>query len=130
MSFEKKEQVFVYGTLKSGKANNDILGNSLYMGLAVTVCKYPLHVHHVTGLPVLFPNINQGHPVRGELYQCTSRTIDALDILEGVPRLYFRRRLRVAAKHGYEWPWVYFYAMDYGLYRQTYDDHSGPIREY
>lgn len=73
--------VFVYGTLKKGHGNHRVLGNSLFLGKAVTKEK---HILTDCGFPYMVPD-SDGELVSGELY-CVDdpAVLEGLDRLEGV----------------------------------------------
>lgn len=83
---------FVYGTLKRGYGNNAVLGNSEFIGRAVTLrpffmrcCGFPVVLHGPETAPVL-----------GEVYNVTDPHIERdLDRLEGVPNMYLRQETQV-----------------------------------
>lgn len=88
-----KKLVFVYGSLKQGFWNNDVLGDSKLLTPAFTKAKYWLTN---CGFPYLIPEDALGGPVShptaavaGEVYEVTCEDVMAsLDALEGVPMHY------------------------------------------
>jgi gamma-glutamylcyclotransferase (GGCT)/AIG2-like uncharacterized protein YtfP len=90
-------KVFVYGTLKRGKGNNYLLGDSPLIGTATTKegfvlfnCGFPKAVDFTKDAlshPLL--------PVKGEVYDVDDRTLRRLDSLEGHPDWYCRRYVPV-----------------------------------
>lgn len=103
--------VFVYGTLKRGKHNHRLLdhGGALFVTEAYTADRYPLLVD---GLPYLFDRPGEGHRVKGELYVVDNGTFARLDQLEGHPRFYERKKIRLGhadpAAPSSAFAWVYF----------------------
>ena len=83
--------VFVYGTLRRGGANHALVAHARFLGPATTVDRYALFVD---GIPFLAP-APAVHRVRGELFAVDADTLAALDRLEGHPRWYERRPVRV-----------------------------------
>ncbi len=79
-------RVFVYGTLRTGESNHDLLATAAPAGLARTAPAFDL----VSLGP--FPGMVAGGrtAVTGELYDVDSATLAALDRLEGHPRLPIR----------------------------------------
>lgn len=83
------QHVFVYGSLKSGKWNNPVLGGSKKVTDVVTVEDFLLTD---CGFPYLIPEEALGDsvrglaaPVRGELWSVTEdEVMESLDALEGV----------------------------------------------
>lgn len=89
--------VFVYGTLKSGHGNNYLLEDCIRLGLFMTL--QPFRMHNV-GFPVTFYE-PKGASVLGELYEIPDgildRTIKRLDRLEGEGHMYKREHVYVTA---------------------------------
>ena len=87
--------LFVYGTLKEGECNHDVLGDSLKIAdytintayKLVDLGPYPA-LYHSTGL----------QPTKGELYCVSDEVMVNVDTLEGFPHLY--ERTRVATPYG------------------------------
>jgi len=78
--------IFVYGSLKSGFRNHDILGDSKFLGKVLT--SYPIwDLLDLGG----FPGLVEGkYYIFGELYQVDKTGIMKLDLLEGHPDFYCR----------------------------------------
>ena len=93
---EKCNLVFVYGTLKSGYGNNDLLSTSELVGPRVTKDKFVLLK---SGCPFLVPEIvcppdfqDTARHVLGELWRIPEDgTLEDLDRLEGEGTMYHRR---------------------------------------
>lgn len=91
--------VFVYGSLKKGKGNHSVLGNSVFIrdgkikgGTMVSMGS--------------FPGLLEGDgEIHGEIYEVTTPIMDRLDRLEGHPHFYARRKCDVGDGHQ---AWVYF----------------------
>ena len=89
------QRVFVYGTLKRGFHNHDLVmrrpgsdGQYTYIGPAQTALPYPLFID-IYGVPYL-ADVRAGGSIAGELYDVTEEGLAALDELEGVPTRYQR----------------------------------------
>ncbi len=81
-------RVFVYGSLKRGFENHDLLGAAVFAGKAATVASYRM----MDGpYPVLRQSDTGGWRVSGELYEVDTRTLKALDDLEGVDERFYDR---------------------------------------
>lgn len=81
------ELFFVYGTLKRGKGNHDLLGRSKYIGKGITLTKYRAYS---SGFPLILPD-EEGKPMLGELYKVDSPVVvNELDRLESNGRFYTR----------------------------------------
>lgn len=89
------DTVFVYGTLKRGHYNNNILSSSEFISEAVTDDSYYLFD---CGFPYLCTEskLYDPLPVLGELYRVDDPyTLARLDRLEGHPQHYYRSLIRV-----------------------------------
>lgn len=81
-------EIFVYGTLKRGYHNNDLLGDSQLLGNYETLPRW--------GLISLgsFPGMLPGNKaVKGEVYVVDDETLERLDLLEGVAHGMYSRRM-------------------------------------
>lgn len=100
------DQVFVYGTLKSGMSANGFLDGRVRMGTC-TVHGVMLHLGGCPGF--VHPDINDGDArwcrVQGEIYKVYPEDLPTLDRYEGVPHLYVRERANTAM--GAVWIYVY-----------------------
>lgn len=105
--FSQVHAVFVYGTLKAGYPNHDLLtGGSSYLGTAIT--KEPKWAMiSFRGFPAVIPG--KENFIMGELYLCDTMTLDELDVLEGNGSLYERREIEVTlTEDDTTWTaWVY-----------------------
>ena len=98
--------VFVYGTLKRGHCNHAYIADGIFVGNAVTVHRYALHVQ---GLPRVDRN-NPVSPIHGELYRVSPATLMELDRLEGHPHGYRRSMVPVDLGDGSRIrAWLYFH---------------------
>ena len=89
--------VFVYGTLKKGFGNHQLLEQSDFLARAFITRTKLLNLG-------AFPAVIVGgrKEVEGELYEVNSKTLERLDRLEGHPSFYERRKVLV-------------YPLDFGL---------------
>lgn len=78
--------VFVYGSLKSGYYNHQLLETSEYVGYHTTEPKYTML--NLGCFPAVIEGGNTA--ISGELYEVSNKVLVDLDILEGVPSLYHR----------------------------------------
>ncbi len=86
-----KTRVFVYGTLLSGEPNHRLLGDAALVGEAKTEPAFEL-----VSLGAFPAMVADGRTaVSGEVYEVDADTLAALDRLEGHPRFYRRRRIRL-----------------------------------
>jgi len=102
--FKQRELVFVYGTLRSGHHNHSLIRKSRKIGLGKTKEKYALY--H-TSIPFLYED-EKIHQVIGELYEVNSATKEDLDMLEGHPVFYRRKRVPVLVDDKQYTAWLYF----------------------
>lgn len=113
---EISELVFVYGTLKEGHGNHQLLADrpgAQKIGTGTTGKAFGFVNYAI-------PFTIQGGPremrgfVQGELYAVTSATImKDLDRLEGHPRFYERKMTPIRLDNGDEVEaWLYFYPED------------------
>ncbi len=95
-------KVFVYGTLKQGYGNSYLLRHARFIGTGQTQALCRLLD---AGFPVLRPRIadrqSSSHvPVRGEVYECNTATMQKLDALEGEGKMYHRRTKYIDMDNG------------------------------
>ena len=91
--------VFVYGTLKRGEPNYSLIqpgkqvsGKSVLIGTGHTQNKFPLVIATRYNIPHLLDAVGKGNLVTGEIYSVDESMLNNLDILEGIPKHYQRRR--------------------------------------
>lgn len=92
-------RVFVYGTLRRGQPNHQLLEKSEYIGSLKTPPKY-------TMLDLgAFPGVIEGGTtaIHGEVFEVDELTLRRLDMLEGHPSFYCRTRIEV----GGVGTWIY-----------------------
>jgi gamma-glutamylcyclotransferase (GGCT)/AIG2-like uncharacterized protein YtfP len=82
--------LFVYGSLKRGRANHHELYAATYVSEAFTAARFALRV--VAGYPALVPG---SQAIRGELYRIAPSALPALDAFEG--ERYVRREVELAS---------------------------------
>ena len=84
-------ELFVYGTLKRDKANNDLLGDSKYLGKYITDPRWGLL--DLGSFPAMVPS---NKSVKGEVYLVNDDILEVVDSLEGVDfGLYKRHRIYI-----------------------------------
>ena len=84
-------RVFLYGTLLSGEPNHHLLADAPLVGEARTEPAFELV--SFGAFPAMVPG--GGTAVSGQVYEVDARTLNALDRLEGHPRFYRRRAVRL-----------------------------------
>lgn len=89
---ETRARVFVYGTLRAGEPNHYLLDHHELVARARTEAAFEL-----VSLGAFPAMIDGGETaVVGEVYDVDAVTLAALDRLEGHPRFYRRRPIRLA----------------------------------
>ncbi|GAG35317.1 unnamed protein product, partial [marine sediment metagenome] len=88
-------RVLVYGTLKKGHSNHILLEQADAKFIGYDSVTGPYQLYDLGNIPAVRDAINQGHrKIRGELWALSPEGLAALDLLEGHPNLYQRRKLR------------------------------------
>ena len=104
---ENTELIFVYGSLKRGFYNENLLYNAKSLGKVKTVKKYPLIVTKNPHYPYLVKEEGKGHEIIGELYRVRRDELEKLDHFEGkefkrekirVNRNFFKKRTPISSK--------------------------------
>lgn len=87
-------KIFVYGSLKKGFHNHDLLNGAKFLGHYVTRNDYYVMTGKGHGFPFVYkmPNHWQAGYISGELYEVSAEQLEDLDILEGHP-LFYKRTL-------------------------------------
>jgi gamma-glutamylcyclotransferase (GGCT)/AIG2-like uncharacterized protein YtfP len=99
------ELIFVYGTLKKGFSNHRLLEKDKFISEAETIDKYAMYVHGI-------PYVNYDEPISeitGEIYQVSKMSLLMIDLLEGHPSWYYRKKIYVETDEGKVYKaWMYF----------------------
>ena len=74
-------KLFVYGTLRRGFRNHDLLRDSTHLGDGFTFDKMRLMVHRGHGIPFTWKD-EAGKPLRGELYEISENYLLSIHIME------------------------------------------------
>ena len=101
------ELLFVYGSLKKGFDNHNLLGNSAKrLGKARTVKKFSMYEDSFGNYPYI---VDEPYSkIKGELYQITrAELMQKIDEFEGVPDYYTRKKIEVKSHHGVQRAFVY-----------------------
>lgn len=98
-------KIFVYGTLKSGQPNSKLFDNTKegrfeFLGVGVTVEKYPLVIASPFNIPFMLPVEGRGNKIQGEIYEVDERMLEVLDDLERHPVFYRREVIPITAEDG------------------------------
>lgn len=91
--------VFVYGTLKAGKSNHGLLENATLLGVAFTNPN-TWNMVNLGAYPALVEAAGPSPRIKGEVYVVDDETLKNLDILEGYPEFYTRKRIRTYRADG------------------------------
>lgn len=114
--------IFVYGTLKQGYHNNQLLRGSRFVGRATSLSPYAMLDGR--GFPYL-AEAADGHPVRGELFEVSDEVLANVDRLEGYPHHYTREVRQFATLDGrVHSAWVYLISLEKLL---GYGDPAQPV---
>lgn len=102
-------RVFVYGTLKEGHCNHRPLEESEFLGRTCIEGKYSLL--DLGFYPAVCDNstLEGDQQIFGEVYEVTQDTLYSLDLIEGHPSYYTRRKVSTPFGNA----WVYFLPEDY-----------------
>ena len=90
-------RIFVYGTLKRGFPNHAVMQGATFVGVALTVERYPMIVQGRHFSPAMIPEPGQGHRIVGELWEVDDARLAALDELESIhlPTGYIRETILI-----------------------------------
>lgn len=89
---EKKENytnIFVYGSLRKGMGLNAVLTTSKLLGTVRTLPKYTMY--DLGAFPCIEKNGTTS--ITGDVYKVDDDTLIQLDMIEGVPNLYYRDKI-------------------------------------
>ena len=101
------ELLFVYGSLKKGFDNHNLLSKyAKRLGKARTVKKFGMFEDSFGNYPYLIPAPYTR--IQGELYEIQRKELmDKLDKFEGSPEYYERKKIEVKSHHGVQRAFVY-----------------------
>ena len=116
-------EVFVYGTLKQGEANNDLLKDSEFLGEYQTEPRWGLL--DLGAFPGMVPS---NKAVKGEVFLVDDDVLAAVDLLEGVEHGFYRRNMiyiycPVSNERREVWTYIYC-GMGYIMNDDTTDEWS------
>ncbi|RZF42048.1 hypothetical protein LSTR_LSTR006641 [Laodelphax striatellus] len=116
-----KHLLFVYGTLKQGEPNEDVIKSEIstngeahpqsqFIGKAETIEKYPLVIATKHNVPFLLDLPGTGHNIVGEVYRINDKMLEKLDVFEECPDYYIRRQESVRLVDNKQTAncWIYF----------------------
>ncbi len=97
--------LFVYGTLKQGFRNHDVLQGARLLAPEASI--EGLRMYQARSYPYAAP-ANRAWRIFGEIYAVSDEVLDDLDILEGHPEHYQRKRRTAVCADGRRIAvWVY-----------------------
>lgn len=88
-----KIRVLVYGTLKDGHSNHILMEEADATFIGYDSVTGPFRMFDLGAIPAVVDAPDFENVVRGELYSIDSEGLAALDMLEGHPNFYARRKL-------------------------------------
>jgi gamma-glutamylcyclotransferase (GGCT)/AIG2-like uncharacterized protein YtfP len=109
-------RVFVYGTLKMGHGNNPALAGATFMGRDIIRGRYKLiDMGWFPGVceDMTFPE----RDIAGEVYHINEDVLHSLDLIEGHPNFYARRKVPTRFKNA----WCYFLPATYAESKAAID---------
>tara|TARA_R100001443_G_scaffold21957_1_gene34163 strand:- start:2045 stop:2404 length:360 start_codon:yes stop_codon:yes gene_type:complete len=99
------EIIFVYGTLRMGYHNHRLIVDCEFIDVARTVNNYAMYAN---GIPYVSEN-EQVSQIYGELYLVKPKILFNLDMLEGHPSWYKRKKVPIETLSGKIYnAWLYF----------------------
>lgn len=98
------ELVFVYGTLRKGHGNHRLIRGDKFVGTGSTVNKYAMYS---MGIPFV-NEYEQVSNITGEVYEVSKNTLNQLDMLEGHPSWYRRKKTKIKIGPKTLYAWLYF----------------------
>ncbi|KAK6027730.1 AIG2-like family protein [Ostertagia ostertagi] len=129
-------RVFVYGTLKRGEPNSDVLTNTegqyrlvgegatFPVGEGRTKVPYPLIVASKYNIPFVLNEPGKGYQIQGEVYEVDDVKLKVLDALEAYPTLYWRQEEKILMSDNTETTaWIYLMRK----WRPDIYEHSTPM---
>ena len=104
-------KIFVYGTLRKGYGSRHgmLQEDGEFLGVAYSTNKI---MYDLGAFPGVIHSDNEEDVIVGEVYTMNDpqETIAYLDVIEGVPTLYRREKVRVSLENGEELTtWMYIY---------------------
>jgi len=119
-----KIRVLVYGTLKRDHSNHDLMEAAGAEFLGYDSVTGPYTVYDLGGLPAAVDSkLEKPRRVRGEMYTITPEGLASLDMMEGHPNLYRRRKLFTDVMQ--KRVWVYFLHATQHLHEDVNEAVSG-----
>ena len=114
-------RVFVYGSLKRGKHNNDLLRESRFIGERITQDETWI-MRSLGGFPGVLKNhySSMSASISGDLYEVDDNTLKRLDMLESNGSFYSRELVRLREDSEAAWMYVLLNDRTYGRDMQPF----------
>jgi gamma-glutamylcyclotransferase (GGCT)/AIG2-like uncharacterized protein YtfP len=103
-------RVLVYGTLKKDHSNHGLLERADSKFIGYDSVTGPFRLWDMGAIPAAMDQRKETNKIRGELWATTPEGLASLDMLEGHPHLYRRRKL-ITDIHNRR-AWMYFLMAD------------------
>jgi len=103
--------IFIYGSLKKGFDNHDILKDAKYISKAETIRSFAMFEETSGNYPYLLKEENKGYSkIKGELYKIYRKDIlKNIDSFEGAPNYYKREKIKIKTKKEVKVAETYFF---------------------
>lgn len=101
--------IFVYGTLKMGGHNHQILNGSRFIGDGKTIENWAMIGDSMPFPYLLEEDKKDGTHIVGEIYAVNKACLNRLDVLEGYPSHYKRKFVNIKADDGHVIPCITYY---------------------
>ncbi len=109
-----EKYIFIYGSLKKGFDNHDILKDAKYVSKAETIRSFAMFEETSGNYPYLLKEKNKGYSkIKGELYKVYRKDIlKDIDYFEGAPDYYKRERIKIKTRKKVKIAETYFFTKD------------------
>jgi gamma-glutamylaminecyclotransferase len=97
--------LFVYGTLKRGGRNHNLLAGQRFLGEVRTATRYRLYDRGPH--PCLVEDPDHGRAIHGELWEVTPQVVELLDEFEEIPYPFDRRPVALAPPDAAAFTYLY-----------------------
>lgn len=98
-----KHLVFLYGSLKRGQMNHNIVEKSTFIDCGITEEHYNMYAYD--NFPMLIESEEESN-IRGEIYEVSDEILESIDFLESNGEFYERKLIKIESFK--EPVWCYF----------------------
>ncbi len=120
---EQMNPIFVYGTLRKGSSNHELMRTASFLGKGKTALPYALYLGEY---PYVYKKESRCRII-GEVYSVDSATLKLLDELEEHPEVYRREPADIILDSGERLTcWLYFYPRQEGEPHPSGDYFNSP----